>query len=36
MTPGRKEEWTLAVMHTEQAADAYVAALEELARDLTA
>ena len=36
MTPGRQEEWTLSVMPTEQAADDYVAAFEELARDLTA
>jgi glutamate-1-semialdehyde 2,1-aminomutase len=36
MTPGREEEWTLSVMHTEEAADDYVAAFEELAQDLTA
>jgi glutamate-1-semialdehyde 2,1-aminomutase len=36
MTPGREEEWTLSVMHTEEAANDYVAAFEELAQDLTA
>jgi glutamate-1-semialdehyde 2,1-aminomutase len=36
MTPGREEEWTLSIAHTEQAADDYVAVFEELARDLTA
>jgi glutamate-1-semialdehyde 2,1-aminomutase len=36
MTPGREEEWTLSVAHTDEAADAYVAVFEELARDLTA
>jgi glutamate-1-semialdehyde 2,1-aminomutase len=35
MTPGREEEWTLSVTHTEQAADDYVAVFEELARELT-
>ena len=35
MTPGREEEWTLSVAHTEEAADAYVAVFEELAHDLT-
>jgi glutamate-1-semialdehyde 2,1-aminomutase len=34
-TPGREEEWTVSVTHTEEAADAYVAVFEELARDLT-
>ena len=34
MTPGREEEWTLSVAHTEEAADAYVAVFEELAQDL--
>ena len=33
-TPGREEEWTLSVTHTEEAVD-YVAVFEELARDLT-
>jgi glutamate-1-semialdehyde 2,1-aminomutase len=35
-TPGREEEWTLSVAHDDEAADAYVAVFEELARDLTA
>jgi glutamate-1-semialdehyde 2,1-aminomutase len=35
-TPGREEEWTLSVEHTDEAADAYIAVFEELARDLTA
>ena len=34
-TPGREEEWTLSVTHTEEAADDYIAVFEELARDLT-
>jgi glutamate-1-semialdehyde 2,1-aminomutase len=34
-TPGREEEWTLSVAHTEEAADAYIKVFEELARDLT-
>ena len=34
-TPGREEEWTLSVSHTKDAADAYIAVFEELARDLT-
>jgi glutamate-1-semialdehyde 2,1-aminomutase len=36
MTPGREEEWTLSVTHTEDAVDAYVAAFRELAADLRA
>jgi glutamate-1-semialdehyde 2,1-aminomutase len=36
MTPGREEEWTLSIAHTEEAADDYVTVFEELARDLTA
>jgi glutamate-1-semialdehyde 2,1-aminomutase len=36
MTPGREEEWTLSIAHTDEAADAYIAVFEELARDLTA
>ena len=36
MTPGREEEWTLSVTHTEEAVDAYVAVFDEMARDLTA
>lgn len=35
MTPGREEEWTLSVTHTDEAVDAYVACFEELAHDLT-
>jgi glutamate-1-semialdehyde 2,1-aminomutase len=35
MTPGREEEWTLSIAHTEEAADDYVTVFEELARDLT-
>lgn len=35
MTPGREEEWTLSVTHTDEAVDAYVAAFDELAADLT-
>jgi glutamate-1-semialdehyde 2,1-aminomutase len=35
MTPGREEEWTLSIAHTDEAADDYVAAFEELAQDLT-
>jgi glutamate-1-semialdehyde 2,1-aminomutase len=36
MTPGREEEWTLSVMHTNEAVDAYVDTFEEMARELTA
>jgi glutamate-1-semialdehyde 2,1-aminomutase len=36
MTPGREEEWTLSVVHTDEAVDAFVRVFEELARDLTA
>jgi glutamate-1-semialdehyde 2,1-aminomutase len=35
-TPGREEEWTLSVQHTDEAVDHYVAVFEELARELTA
>jgi glutamate-1-semialdehyde 2,1-aminomutase len=35
MTPGREEEWTLSVTHTFEAIDAYVAAFDEMARELT-
>ncbi len=31
MTPGREEEWTLSVTHTDEAVDAYVACFEEMA-----
>jgi glutamate-1-semialdehyde 2,1-aminomutase len=36
MTPGREEEWTLSVAHTEADGDAFVAVFEELASDLSA
>jgi glutamate-1-semialdehyde 2,1-aminomutase len=36
MTPGREEEWTLSVTHTDEAVDAYVSAFEEMAAALTA
>jgi glutamate-1-semialdehyde 2,1-aminomutase len=36
MTPGREEEWTLSVTHTDEAIDAYVQAFEEMATALTA
>jgi glutamate-1-semialdehyde 2,1-aminomutase len=36
MTPGREEEWTLSVAHTEEAVDAYVRAFDEMAAALTA
>jgi len=36
MTPGREEEWTLSVTHTEAAIDRYVAVFAELAAELTA
>jgi glutamate-1-semialdehyde 2,1-aminomutase len=36
MTPGREEEWTLSVAHSPADCDAFVAAFEELAADLTA
>jgi glutamate-1-semialdehyde 2,1-aminomutase len=36
MTPGREEEWTLSVAHTPEDCDAFVAAFDELASDLTA
>jgi glutamate-1-semialdehyde 2,1-aminomutase len=35
ITLGREEEWTLSVLHTEEAADDYIAVFEELAADLT-
>jgi glutamate-1-semialdehyde 2,1-aminomutase len=35
MTPGREEEWTLSVAHTDEAVDAYVACFEEMAAELT-
>jgi len=36
MTPGREEEWTLTVAHSDEDCDAVVAAFDELAADLTA
>jgi glutamate-1-semialdehyde 2,1-aminomutase len=36
MTPGREEEWTLSVLHVPDDCDAFVAAFEEMAADLTA
>ena len=36
MTPGREEEWTLSVTHTDAAIDAYVQAFDEMAAALTA
>ena len=35
MTPGREEEWTLSVTHTDEAVDAYVAVFDEMASELT-
>lgn len=35
MTPGREEEWTLSVAHTPEDCDAFVAAFDEMAADLT-
>jgi glutamate-1-semialdehyde 2,1-aminomutase len=34
MTPGREEEWTLSVTHTDEAVDAYVQVFEAMADDL--
>ena len=36
MTPGREEEWTLSVTHTDETVDRYVAVFEEMAAELTA
>jgi glutamate-1-semialdehyde 2,1-aminomutase len=36
MTPGREEEWTLSVTHTDEAIDQYVSVFAELAEELTA
>jgi glutamate-1-semialdehyde 2,1-aminomutase len=36
MTPGREEEWTLSVTHTDEAIDAYVAVFDAMAAELTA
>jgi len=35
MTPGREEEWTLSVTHTDESVDSYVAVFEEMAHELT-
>ena len=35
-TPGREEEWTISVQHTDEAVDRYVEVFEELARELAA
>jgi glutamate-1-semialdehyde 2,1-aminomutase len=35
MTPGREEEWTLSVTHTDAAVDRYVEVFEEMAAELT-
>ena len=34
-TPGREEEWTLSVVHTDDAVDRYVSVFEELGRELS-
>jgi glutamate-1-semialdehyde 2,1-aminomutase len=36
MTPGREEEWTLSVTHTDEAIDRYVGVFEEMAAELRA
>jgi glutamate-1-semialdehyde 2,1-aminomutase len=36
MTPGREEEWTLSITHTDEAIDRYVEVFEQMAHDLTA
>ena len=35
MAPGREEEWTLSIQHTDKDIDRYVAAFAELVRDVT-
>jgi glutamate-1-semialdehyde 2,1-aminomutase len=35
MTPGREEEWTLSVTHTDESIDKYVAVFEAMAAELT-
>jgi glutamate-1-semialdehyde 2,1-aminomutase len=35
MTPGREEEWTLSVTHTDESVDRYVAVFAEMADELT-
>ena len=36
IAPGREEEWTLSITHTDEDIDLYVAAYEDLVRDVTA
>jgi len=36
IAPGREEEWTLSITHTDEDIDTYVAAFEELIHDVTA
>lgn len=36
MTPGREEEWTLSVTHTDEAVDRFVAVFRELAQEMRA
>ncbi|MDX6664929.1 MAG: glutamate-semialdehyde -aminomutase, partial [Solirubrobacteraceae bacterium] len=36
MTPGREEEWTLSVTHTDEAVDHFVAVFDEMAAEITA
>lgn len=36
MTPGREEEWTLSVTHTDEAVDRYIEVFDELVGELTA
>ena len=36
MTPGREEEWTLSITHTDDDVDRFVSAFEEFASDVTA
>jgi glutamate-1-semialdehyde 2,1-aminomutase len=36
MTPGREEEWTLSVTHTDESVDTYISVFDEMAADLTA
>lgn len=36
MTPGREEEWTLSVVHSDAAVDHYVAVFDDLAKAITA
>ncbi|HJW75874.1 MAG TPA: aspartate aminotransferase family protein [Thermoleophilia bacterium] len=35
IAPGREEEWTLSIQHTDEDIDRYVAAFEDLVRDVT-